>query len=109
MKIDFEIDGEKYSISEKGNYPNGRLALQVYCEEGPFMTLTHNFPDAEEPVEGYFHAKYWSENYDFFMKMKRKGILDFHPKERESFYLSDKLMHRSVPILVKIKNEYINE
>lgn len=107
--VNFEIEGIKYTIVKEGNYLNGRPRFQVYenGENGPepFMTLTHNFPEANEPEEGYFHAKYWSENHDFFMKLISSKIVDFHQKEKESFYLSDKLMNRIVPIMTKIITE----
>jgi hypothetical protein len=106
IKVKFEMDGVNYLIEQRGHYSNGRMALQVYelGEDGPepFMTLSYNFPDAQDPEEGYFYPKYWSENREFFMKMKRSGVLDFHPKEKESFYLSDKLLHRTSPIMTKI-------
>ena len=111
--IKFEIEGVKYTLEEKGTYSNGRIALQVYqigkYGPEPYMTLTCNFPESSEPEKGYFYAKYWSENKEFFMKMKRNGILDFHPKEHDSFYLSDKLLHRCDPLLVRISNEYLPE
>lgn len=106
MIKNFEIDGLSYSIEKIGNYSNKRVKLQVYefGEDGkqPLITLTHNFPDSKEPEEGYFYAKYWGENREFFRKMIRNRVIDYHPIERESFYFSEKILYRMSPIMVKI-------
>ena len=42
-------------------YTNGRLHLALFCEEGPFATLTTNLPD-QHLNPGEVFVKDWSEN-----------------------------------------------
>ena len=108
----FEIeteDGKQKLYFAIGKYPNKRILIKLIDanDEMSLVTVSHNFPDADVPEDGYFHAKYWSENNDIFMRLLRSGVIIPHKKEKESFYFSDKLMNRICPMEFRINPEYL--
>lgn len=111
--IEFKLEGKKYLIETKNYSGNKRAAIQIYQETkeygpDPFMTLSYNFEDSSEPEKGYFYSKYWSENKEFFWKMKRAGIISFHPKYDDDMWFGSKMSGIS-PIEVRITNEFLPE
>ena len=54
MKISDYFTGEVEVTLEKGTYYNGNLRIQLWCEDGPYATLTKNFE--EKLQEGYAYV-----------------------------------------------------
>lgn len=67
-----KLDGGTKTIHEL-QYDNCRPAYQIYDDEGPFMTLSCNLPDA--PLEyGEFFVKDWSENAPYIEEIFKSGL-----------------------------------
>lgn len=54
MKINDYFGGETEVTLEKGTYYNGNLRIQLWCEDGPYATLTTNFE--KKLPEGYAYV-----------------------------------------------------
>lgn len=69
-----EINGEKISIM-LGKYNKGGDAIQLYCDEGPYATLSVNIPEISlEP--GQIAVKTWMENESLREPMLGTGLFE---------------------------------
>lgn len=60
--LTFTYRGEVLTIVTS-TYETGGLAIQIFAEDGPYATLSTNFPGVSERLpEGVFYLKDWSEN-----------------------------------------------
>ena len=65
--------GEACDIEFK-TYPNGRTAIQLWCEEGPMGTATVNIPEYPVP-ENHVLIKDWSENRGMLQALIDAGVV----------------------------------
>jgi len=61
-------------IDDTQKYMNGRMAVEIYDSEGPFMTLSVNVPEAHNVEEGEFIVKTYSENEPFIDEISESGL-----------------------------------
>lgn len=65
MKIT-DIWGDKVEVTlEKTKYYNGNLAIQLWCEDGPYAMLTVNLPGKRQKNEAYVDVNNcpWAEDF----------------------------------------------
>lgn len=71
------IEGENMTIDMTHKYQNGRVAVQVCCEDGDdFLTLSVNMPDI--PLkDNEFIVKTYSENEPYIETLFETGLFEY--------------------------------
>ena len=69
----FDTEAISFRIEQ---YLSGGTAVEAWCEDGPYATISVNFPDALALPEGQFYLKDWSENAPIAQAMIATGIIE---------------------------------
>ena len=69
----FGTEAISFSIEQ---YVSGGTAVEAWCEDGPYATISVNIPDAPALPEGQFYLKDWSENAPIAQAMVAAGIIE---------------------------------
>jgi hypothetical protein len=73
--VSFEHDGEMLFI-ERASYADGSLAVLAVDVEGlPYATVSVRMP-GEQPPEGVFFLKDWSENVGVAASLRASGLIE---------------------------------
>jgi hypothetical protein len=76
---------------EFARYTNGRLCIKLWCDEGPFATLTVNLPD-QHLNEGEVFVKDWAENEPVVEALMALGVLRDTGREVISGFVAPRVM-----------------
>lgn len=56
-------------------YTDGGIAVEAWCEDGPYATISVNMPGTPLLPKGLFYLKSWSENTEIAQAMIAEGII----------------------------------
>lgn len=85
MNKAFNHKGMYISIREE-KYQNGRIALILMCENGPYAKLTCNLPN-EELAPNEFFVKTYSENTEVAVSALKSGLFEDTGRRAKSGYV----------------------
>lgn len=57
-------------------YREGGTAVEAWCDDGVYATISVNMPDAPILPKGQFYLKDWSENASIAQAMIAEGIIE---------------------------------
>lgn len=72
----WNLDTEAIRFSIKQYVDGGGTAVEAWCEDGPYATISVNIPDAAPLPKGQFYLKNWSENEEIAQAMIAEGIIE---------------------------------
>jgi hypothetical protein len=73
MSWNFNTEAITFRLEQ---YTYGGTAVEAWCEDGPYATISVNMPDAPLLPEGQFYLKNWSENAPIAQAMIAAGIIE---------------------------------
>lgn len=73
MNWNFGTEAITFSIDQ---YTDGGTAVEAWCEDGPYATISVNMPDTHLLSKGQFFLKDWSENAPLAQAMIAEGIIE---------------------------------
>ena len=82
---------------EVSRYANDRLALKLWCEDGPYGTITVNLPD-QHLNEGEFFVKDWSENELLAEALLELGWIERTGREVVSGFIAPMVARAAGPL-----------
>lgn len=85
-----------------GAYAGGRLAIQLFCDEGPYAKVTVNLPD-QHLNEDEFFVKDWAEGEPVAQALIDAGWITPTGREVISGFTSPKVFKAAGPLLELIK------
>jgi len=66
---------DEVDIVKEAYVNNGALALEAYDKEGPYCTLSVNFPESACLPKNQCYFKNWSENEGMLERLEAQGLV----------------------------------